>query len=311
MIPPFSDFSTTSSRSLHFGCAAKLFALIAALIASEILAASPFVRAKGRTIWLTGILKREQNFTVFVTPGEGDYFSPMNLSPGLRRDNIQLVSASLNPPAAVLRVFQKEYVIELERLEAATHSATDDPRSPQPFGCLVRGMSLNQYLDLYMLLTRRTIFQDAHIRDPTLDAFAEGSLTNVVRAVEQAARKNGLILTNYSDNFCLLLPEKGKIPDLSSVPTITVETKTTAEEQVAAGAISVQGMPFDQFLRLFEMYSGRKVLRDRSLPAIDCTLKPQTDLTRAEVVHAFVLFLAVNGYKTEQFPDGTVKLTRR
>ena len=52
------------------------------------------------------------------------------------------------------------------------------------------------------------------------------------------------------------------------------------DQIIAAGLISVQGMPLDQFFDLYSQLSGRTILRPYQLPGQGITLKAQTDLTK-------------------------------
>src|SRR5207245_1641513 len=71
---------------------------------------------------------------------------------------------------------------------------------------------------------------------------------------------------------------------------------------------SVQGMPIDQFLELYSLYSGRTILRPYAIPAPQgFTLKSQTDLTRREVVEAMDGVLALNNITMIPIEDKFVK----
>jgi len=86
-----------------------------------------------------------------------------------------------------------------------------------------------------------------------------------------------------------------------------VSPALSANEVIPAGAISVQGMPLDQFLEIYQMYSGRTVLRPYTLQAQGLTLKATTDLTRLEVVEAMDGVLALNNITMIPIGDKFVK----
>ncbi|MEK7684250.1 MAG: secretin N-terminal domain-containing protein [Verrucomicrobiota bacterium] len=66
------------------------------------------------------------------------------------------------------------------------------------------------------------------------------------------------------------------------------------DQIIAAGLISVQGMPLDQFFDLYSQLSGRTILRPYQLPGQGITLKAQTDLTKREAIEAMDGALALN-----------------
>jgi general secretion pathway protein D len=76
--------------------------------------------------------------------------------------------------------------------------------------------------------------------------------------------------------------------------TSPLNPSLSPNEMIPAGAISVQGMPLDQFLEAYQLYSGRTVLRPYTLQAQGLTLKAVTDLTRLETVQAMDGVLALN-----------------
>jgi general secretion pathway protein D len=100
----------------------------------------------------------------------------------------------------------------------------------------------------------------------------QAGATNLVSAEDQA----------------LLNTTPGGMPD-------PVNPALSADEVIPGGTLMLQGMPLDQYMDLYSLYSGRTILRPYALPAPQgLTLKAQTDLTRREVVQAMDGVLALN-----------------
>lgn len=91
-----------------------------------------------------------------------------------------------------------------------------------------------------------------------------------------------------TEDQSLLNTTPGGMPD-------PVNPALSADEIIPGGTLMLQGMPLDQFMDLYSLYSGRTILRPYALPAPQgLTLKAQTDLTRREVVQAMDGVLALN-----------------
>ncbi|MBI4324076.1 MAG: hypothetical protein HY674_02310 [Chloroflexi bacterium] len=96
------------------------------------------------------------------------------------------------------------------------------------------------------------------------------------------------------------LPSPGTAPAGLPIPGGFARAQTNVppvadqDQIIAAGLISVQGMPLDQFFDLYSQLSGRTILRPYQLPGAGITLKAQTDLTKREAVEAMDGALALN-----------------
>ncbi len=96
------------------------------------------------------------------------------------------------------------------------------------------------------------------------------------------------------------LPSPSAIPAGLSIPGAFAQAPTNVppvadqDQIIAAGLISVQGMPLDQFFDLYSQLSGRTILRPYQLPGAGITLKAQTDLTKREAIEAMDGALALN-----------------
>jgi hypothetical protein len=273
-------------------------------------AADSSVKLGDRTIRLKGVLKGARSLSVFLAPGEGNYFSPMQIFEGTERDGIRVSEISFSPPEA-----RVTYRGESARLGLSIPNATPDAAGSHAEGgetaCAFDKLPLDQFLDIYAILENRTVIRDMTIPDIPLSAFVVGDRERVVARLTEALRKQGLVVTNDSEKYVLILKEKSKAPEALSKP---IKLKDGAQSLVTAGELSLQNMPFDQFLALVEMYSGQKVEqveedRRRRAP-LGMTFKQQTNLTRAEVTRGFTLLLRVNGYDVEQQSNGVIYIAR-
>jgi hypothetical protein len=259
----------------------------------------------GRTVQLTGVLSAKGKLSVFLVPGSGKYFSPMMLSEGSERDGIRLKKAGFAPPEADLIVEGKSLKLKIPGPGANREGAA--PEKNGELALVAAEMPLNQFLDLYSILSQRTVIREESVDNFTFTARATGNLERLVGALEAAVREKELVLTNYSEKFALLAPSKGAI---SKLRHIEPHRRGVAQEQViSAGAIAIQGMPFDQFLKVFEMYSGMKVIHDPKVPGMNVTFKQATDLTRAEVVEGFELLLHLNHFQVDETNE-TLRISR-
>lgn len=265
------------------------------------MAAEATAEVGGRAVRLTGLLRFGGWATAYVAPGgRGQDFSPMALRVGQKKDGMELLNVAFEQGEATLLVKEEEATLRLpgKALEGVRNAEVRLRAVDMP---------LNQFLLVYSTMTGRSILRPNLNGEYRFTLSAEGGRRHLLEACAGELRMNGLATTNYLEKFAVLAPENSgptKFPELPRT------NEKNANQIVPAGTLSLENMPFDQYVQIYELYAGVRVVRDANLASVDFTFRAATDMTWAETVHALEVLFALNGYRLEPLEEGKVRLLR-
>ncbi|MBI4324820.1 MAG: hypothetical protein HY674_06095 [Chloroflexi bacterium] len=291
-----------STPTIPFVCLLFLFGFSSALVQS--LLASTLIQVGERSIELTGIVKDHGGVTAYLLVRKGKWDSQMTLVSGQQKDGIELQQISFNPPEVKLGIDKKAVVLRIDPEQKSQTSI----ESTNEVSYALTNMPLSQLIDLYGTLSGRTVIQDMTVPDVAITDAADAQRAKAVEMLRASLKAKGIILTNYLAKFALLGKDPSHSPTLPNFPP-HLEGKA-ADEVIPASMMFVSGMPLAQFVQLYELFSGRKVLVPPGIPPVAINLKQQADLTRAELVHAFDTFFTLNGFHLKPDGNGDWQLSR-
>ena len=163
-------------------------------------------------------------------------------------------------------------------------------------------------LDFYTRIADRTllIHQDVYQTNfPVLLQVQDKA--EVAGVLEKLLRENGVALIPDGKKFEMIVPvglEKRIQSNLEDAPPQKLDSET------AGYSLDWANIDLDQTLKTYASLVGKKMIRDKPLPAMSFTFRTHTPLTKAEVLHAFDTLFAWHGIKAVNIDEKTFKIVQ-
>lgn len=178
------------------------------------------------------------------------------------------------------------------------------------FAAAVQAADAPKILAVYAHLTGRTLLSGSlparlnGISAPSLEdtnqamAFIEAQLRNLqIKAVPDGQKFIRLLPVNWRETPLVAQLDRLKIPT-EDVPT----------DNFPGGCINFENVDLGQVIEIYSHIRQRTVLRPGALPNAAFNFRTQTSLTKDEVVYAFNVLLALNGFAEVDDGDKFVQL---
>ena len=154
------------------------------------------------------------------------------------------------------------------------------------------GADLRQVLDIYALMTGRTVLRPATLPAPVIRLRTACPLTKEegVYALETVLALNGIRVVDDGPKFVQVVAAQQR----AQVRTHAPKAQPGAE-MMPAGSIDFRGADLNQVLSIYASMSQRTILRPASLPGPVVSLQSASALTRQEAVYAMATVFELNG----------------
>jgi hypothetical protein len=180
-------------------------------------------------------------------------------------------------------------------------------------GIRLNHVDFDDALDLYAELDHRTLLIHPDLPQPliTLSETATNQ-TEAADILEKALQKQGASMIPDGDRFEWVVPagatnalSPAAIPARLPAPDPSPANPTDA---LPAGSINFINVPLSQVLEVYQALTAKKWMQTEPLPPATITFHSQTQLTKAEALHAFDVLLAWHGLKIVDVDDKSFKV---
>ncbi len=241
---------------------------------------------------LTGIVQLEnRRLALLELHDESRFGAVITRNPILRegeRDGTYDVIAINEKSAKVTLRHATDETIELSLGQGPTEELAN--RSVN-----LRSASLEQVLEIYQMLSARTVIRSLKFPEPRLDLKSGAGLSkaDATALLAKALTEKGMLLRPQGDKFLVLVPtSEEKL--LAAIPK-PPSPEAGPDEVLPPGMVKFQEGDLLQVLDIYGDLTGRTVLRPQSLPWTKISVRSETPLTRNEAVWLLDALFSVSG----------------
>jgi len=212
-----------------------------------------------------------------------------------RLDDLEVVKIDPRSGEVTIRQAEEDRVLKLPR------QPNEADASVAPSTLDLRAAKLESVLDLYQEFAGRTVLHSPLLASSRLTVkTGPVPVPQVIKVLDKALAESSVIMAPHGKKFVIALPARdaAKLDALPAAP----ETTVGSSEEIPPGVIKFAEADLWPVLEIYQDLTGRTILRSSPLPYLKITVKTQTELSRADVIHLHDVLLALGGVCTR--PDG-------
>jgi hypothetical protein len=154
-----------------------------------------------------------------------------------------------------------------------------------------KSADLLQVLDIYQMLSDRTVLKPANLPGTKIDLQTERlATTEALRVLDQSLLSKGIVTQSRGGQFAFVV-QANQTNRLSLIPD--PPAAAPGAEVFPAGLIKFQDADVSQVLEICQELRGRTVLKPSNLPAAKISVRSQTAMTRDQAIWMLDAVLAL------------------